>query len=74
MPRLRLSHQDSSWSELFKAAGVYRKLRVLVDAELLEGGAAAWTAESLLAPDSFATRMSSAGSTVMAVRRPGPGR
>jgi hypothetical protein len=49
MPRLRLSHQDRSWSELFKAARVYRKLRVLVDAELLEGSAVAWTAESLLA-------------------------
>ena len=49
MPRLRLSHQDRSWPELFKAAHAYRKLRVLVDAELLDGDQAAWTIENLLA-------------------------
>src|SRR5450755_4844258 len=46
MPRLRLSHQDRSWPELFKVA---RTHRVVVDAELLDGDPTAWTAENLLA-------------------------
>lgn len=49
VPRLRLSHQDRSWPELFEPAHAFRKLRVLVDAELLEGDVATWTIENLLA-------------------------
>ena len=48
VPRLRLSHQDRSWPELFKATHLYRKLRVVVDAELLDD-ATTWTAENLVA-------------------------
>jgi hypothetical protein len=47
--RLRLGHQDRSWPELFKAARVYRKLRVLVDADLLNQNPDEWTIENLLA-------------------------
>jgi len=49
MPRLRLSHQDRSWPELFKPAHVLRKLRVMVDVGILDGDPAAWTIENLLA-------------------------
>lgn len=37
MPRLRLSRYDLSWTELFKVGQTLRKLRVMVDADLLEG-------------------------------------
>lgn len=37
MPRLRLSRYDHSWTELFKVDKTLRRLRVVVDADLLAG-------------------------------------
>src|SRR6266487_809780 len=48
-PRLRLSHHDRGWSELFKPAHSLRKMRVMADAELLSGDPDALTIENTLA-------------------------
>jgi hypothetical protein len=50
IPRVRLSRHDRSWTELFKASQTLRTLRVMIDAELIEGlDPIGWTPENLLA-------------------------
>src|SRR5260221_8644604 len=47
--RLRLSDHDRGWSELFRPAHSFRKMRVMADAELLDNDPSSWTTENLLA-------------------------
>lgn len=47
--RLCTSHDDPSWTELFNGPPTLRRLRVLIDADLLDIGVATWTVGKLLA-------------------------
>jgi hypothetical protein len=47
-PRLRLSHSNPTWTELFKPIRGLRNIRVVIDAELWDDRHGEWTAKSLL--------------------------